>query len=737
MFKTDVLGRGSTLVKISERLALARSDRMVGRGAELTEFQKTVTAAELPFNVLHVSGPGGVGKTTLLRAFTAFCDSVALPCALLDARDIEPSPDAFLQALGRSLNVPEAQAVLPFLAKEASRRVLLIDTYESLEMLDAWVRDAFLPQLSEETLIVLSGRIPPSSHWLADDAWQAMLHTVSLRNFSPDESREYLARRGVPEGRQRAAVEFTHGFPLALSLLADVFAQHTTISDNLVSLLDAVPNVVQALLERFVRDLPSSLHRSALEASALLRLTDEPILAHMLGLQEKAAQVRDIFQWMRGLSFMEPGVYGLFPHDIAREALLADLRWRDRDRYVELHQRARVFYAERLPIAEGRDQQRLLYDCIFLHHDNPVVRTAFTWNDTISAFPDTFHDSDREALLAMVARHEGEEAARIAGGWLARQPEAALVFRERGSLPGGQGSRIVGFLMLLTLEGTAKRQLVPDGVPDPAIALASQYLEQSGAALRPGEAARYLRFWMTADTYQSSSPVLSLLIVHAFRHFLTRSRVAFTFVACRDADLWGPVLDYLDIERLPTAGFTLEEGTRFGVYGHDWRVRPAAAWLDRLARKQTEGGGSLTLLPSEEDPLLVLSEPDFEKAVLEALRVFTNPEALRRNPLLRSRLVASRLVGSTAAIAAAKPEQKVSALQAAIREAAESLQAALRTARGYRALYHTYLEPAPTQDKAAELLDLPFNTYRRHLHAGIADVTRLLWLQEIGAAENE
>jgi hypothetical protein len=38
--------------------------------------------------------------------------------------------------------------------------------------------------------------------------------------------------------------------------------------------------------------------------------------------------VHELFEWLRGLSFIESGRLGLYPHDLAREALVADLRWR-------------------------------------------------------------------------------------------------------------------------------------------------------------------------------------------------------------------------------------------------------------------------------------------------------------------------------------------------------------------------------------------------------------------------
>ena len=54
-----------------------------------------------------------------------------------------------------------------------------------------------------------------------------------------------------------------------------------------------------------------------------------------------------------------------------------------------------------------------------------------------------------------------------------------------------------------------------------------------------------------------------------------------------------------------------------------------------------------------------------------------------------------------------------------------------RDAKLARALDRTYLRPAPTQEAAAELLGLPFSTYRGHLARGLERVTDLLWEREL------
>jgi hypothetical protein len=81
----------------------------------------------------------------------------------------------------------------------------------------------------------------------------------------------------------------------------------------------------------------------------------------------------------------------------------------------------------------------------------------------------------------------------------------------------------------------------------------------------------------------------------------------------------------------------------------------------------------------------------------------------------------------------ADQKRRIAVLQSLITAAAETLQSSPRDAKLYRALYHTYFKPAPTQEQAAELLDVPFSTYRRHLKSGILRLTEMLWQQEIGA----
>lgn len=696
--------------RLADRLSAARRRHFVGRAAERALFQSALTAAELPFLVLHVCGPGGVGKTALMREFADLSETAGSLACYLDARNFEPAPDAFLNALRLALGIGPDASPAAALAERPGHHVILVDTYELLTPLDNWLREIFLMQLPENVLVVLAGRNPLSPAWRADPGWQILVRVLPLRNLSSDESRMYLIQRGVPEAQCDAVLRFTHGHPLALSLVAETFAQRAAVTFQ----PEAAPDIIKTLVEQFVQKVPGPAHRAAVEACAQVRLISEPLLGAMLNLPDP----HELFDWLRGLSFIESGSLGLFPHDLAREALVADLRWRHPDWYKELHRRARLFYMNRLGTPQRAEQQRLLFDLVFLHRENPAVRPFFEWAESGSILPDILRETDRPALLAMVARHEGEAAAQLAASWLARQPEGCLVFRDAQQEP-------IGFMDAVALE----RATIEEIHADPAAHAAWAFL-QGHAPLRPSEKATLFRFWMAEDTYQAVSPVQSLVFIQAVNHYLTTPGLAYTFFPCAEADFWEPVLTYADLTRLTEADFEVS-GRRYGVYGHDWRAMPPAAWLVLLGEREVGAGVQPTPAAQPVEQVIVLSRPDFAAAVRDALRDFVRPDLLRSNPLTRSRLAldAARRTGLSTGVA-----ERAAALQALIKEAADTLQASPRDAKLHRALHHTYFQPAPTQERAAEILDLPFSTYRRHLMAGVAQVTEALWQREVSGA---
>jgi hypothetical protein len=689
---------------IAKRLSAERHRQFVGRQSELELFQGTLekladyTSLGLAFHVLHIYGPGGVGKTSLLRQFVRLGDQYQVPVIYIDARNLEPVPASFLRML--QVLVKREDAPLPIVAEQLSRHVLLLDTYEMFTPLDEWLREEFLPQLPENTLTIIAGRQPPTPAWRTDPGWQSLIRPLPLRNLNPEESQTYLDRRAVPASQHQSVFAFTYGHPLALSLVADMFAQ----GKEILFLSEAAPNDIKMLLDRFVQDLPTPAHGGALEACAIARQTTESSLRAMLDQPD----VRELFEWLWGLSFIESGVTGLFPHDLARDVLIADLRWRNPDGYVELHQRARNYYMGRLEQAQakGQEQHSTLFDYIFLHRDNPSVRPRFTWQEHSSLFPDRLRKSDRPILLDIVTRHEGAASAHLAAHWFDRQPHGVLVSRDAEQ-------QVVGLVLMVNLHEAHLEDLETD----PASIACWRYL-QMHAPLRRGEGATLFRLWMARDTYQDVSPTQSLIFINLVQYYLTTPGLAYTFLPCANPEDWAAMFAYADLARLPEADFEVG-GQRYGVYGHDWRVVPPAAWQDLLARREISASADVG------EQLCVLSQPEFIEAVQEALRHFKRLDVLSNNPLIKSRIVVDQAFAQASG-------DRVVILQTLVQAAVDALQASSRDDKLYHALHHTYICPAPSQERAAERLDLPFSTYRRHLKAGVMRVAEILWHREIG-----
>lgn len=695
--------RSERTPRLADRLAAARRERFVGRLDEIELFRAALRADKPPFAVLHVYGPGGVGKTALLHEYAHIATESGRPVAQLDGRDVDPSPPGLLLALRRAMGLPGGEAD-PDAREWPAAGVWLIDTYETLAPFDAWMRETFLPRLPDRSLVVLAGRNPPAPAWRTELDWVDLTRFVALRNLRPEESETYLATRGVPGDQHARVLAFTHGHPLALALVADVLSRGERLDTFDPA---SEPDVVRVLLERLVRDVPSPAHRVALEICALVGATTETLLVDVMGSGEE----RDLFEWLHQQSFVEPGPYGLVPHDLAREVLDADFRWRDPGGRQELVGRLTASLYARFQAARGVEQQRIWFDLFKLYRHNPVFAPYFDWAALGSAYAERASPPDHPTIIEMIQRHEGDDSARIARHWLDRQPQAFLVFR---NIEG----QAFGFMAHLRLhEATAD-----DVAADPAVPEALAFAQRHGP-VRPGEELVHLRFWMHRDAYQGVSSAINLTAINGSIHWTSHPKLAWNFITIADPELHEPHFTGIHMRRSPEADFEVG-GRRYGVFTHDWRVEPAAAWMTMTHELPSGPSSSPEQSPAPpSQPLLVLSQKEFGEAVRQALRDYTRPDRLAANPLVRSRLVidATEEDGSPAA-----------ALQALLGAATDALTANPKDIKFHRAVWHTYIVPAPTQEQTAELLDLPFNTYRYRLAKAIERVTAWLWQRELG-----
>ena len=694
--------------RLADRLAVAGRRRLWGRERELGLFRDALTGGSAPFSLLYVYGLGGVGKSALLDASAQHAAVEGVMTVSLDARNMEASPRGFLHAVAEALGVEHADAALDRIGQEESI-VLTLDSVDALAAIEPWLRQKFLPMLPAQGVVMMAGRVPPSADWAADPALGPIFHALPLRNLSPEESRALLCDRRVPEHQHDAVLAFTHGHPLALVLVADVISHS---GSDLQFTPECAPNLVRELLTRLIATVPSSRHRRALEACAQVRVTTEALLGAALNDSDPA----ELFDWLRGLSFIEQSVEGLFPHDLAREVLDADFRWRDPDGYLEMHRRTWRHLRHKLVAASGRARQRVFFDKLYLHRASATGIRYHHYATLGQIYGDVAGPRDRTAILDTVRRYEGEESARIAEHWLDRQPQAFHV-------PRGSDEHMLGLVASIVLSDESSS----DARIDPAVPGLWAFARRRGRP-RPGEEIVHHRFHMSRDLYQQMSPNINLLATRATFAPLEHKRLAWSFVTFADPEPMLPLMRYINFERAAEADFIVG-GRSYTTFAHDWRVEPFDAWWDNLCERSlsTEPVGADAPVANTES-VVVLSEPEFAASVKRALRDYTRPAALAANPLVRSRLVAD---------ASGRPAGDTARLQALLREALETLNVSPRDEKFGRALLYTFFHPAATQEGAAERLGLPFSTYRYQLARGEDRIVAWLWHLELSGGRVE
>lgn len=685
-------GRTDPVRTIGERLELARRRRFVGRRREMRVFCQALAADLPPFSVLYVHGPGGVGKTTLLKRYAAAANAEGVHVASVDLRHVGPSAAGLMDAVRTALNPSDDESLAAAMQRHR-RFVLILDTYEAVASADDWVREELAPALPAEVLVVLAGRKPPSLEWRVDPGWSELVRIVALDDLGEADCRDFLAAAGMPEHLHDVAIDISHGHPLALTLLADVVEQQgPTATVGLVHDRD----LVKVLLERFASGIPDQQHRRALEACAFVRALTESTLRVALDVDDAG----ELFSWLRTTSIVEESTRGLVVHDLARDALESDFRWRDPTAFRQMRRRILSHITAQLPTTVGRHQQHLLFDIKFLHRTRVEV-ARHDWDAIDQVGVEPLRPQDRAAVLAMTTRHEGPESARWAAFWLDRRPEAFSGFRGPGEL--------LGFSCYLELNGLASA----DRDADPATRNVWRYAELD-PELSPEDSVTLVRYIMDAELYQQPSRAFDHRVTITGHNFFSNPRLAWDFISVRDPYPLARELEYFDYTHRPEADFATDEQS-FTVYGRDWRRHPLAVWVRLMGQRALAEPGNQP--EPEPDTGAEPSRPQFDAAVKDALRNLTRPTLLAGNVLLRTRL-AGRADGTQAAARVA----------ACVRAAAQALAADPRDRKLYHAVDRTYLRPAPSKERAAEALGLPFSTYRRHLAQGVGRVSDALWL---------
>lgn len=696
---------------LSERLQEVRARRFVGRARETGQFRALLDSSS-PRAVQYVHGLGGTGKTTWIAHCAPQAQAAGCRVYRLDARSIPAEPPQIMAALGLAPGSP-----VPPPVDDGQPSVLFIDTFEFWQSLEGWVRDDLLPQLPANLRIVICGRRPPSPEWKLDPGWHELMSVSQIGNFDESEAKSYLGARMIPQAREGEAIRYSHGNPLALAMVADLLEREPDAPlDHRVD-----RETTRQLVERLTREGVKPEQREAMQVAAVALEVNEQLLSGVM----RTRQGAELAEWMAGLSFMLPGNNGLFPHDLVREILMAELMSRHPARYNELARR--VFDYEigqmmRHAASDWRLAAAQVFNAVFALRASPGLDGFLVVNGGGEMYVDLPQPLDLPVIEAGIARHQGQESLALFRHWMGLQPEGLVVLRS-------PSREVLGFLMNLDLARATHEQRAVDPMMQDLWNLAAER-----GPLPEDHAFVCSRFWMSLAEHQASSPVATTLSSLALGHTIMHPRLAvMCMVHSCDAEYWARFARRVHIE-MPEPLRWQTEGRAFRTYMADWRVESRLEWMLHFSRRVTEDVPQAIMAPAqpgliapmvEQLPVLPqLSAELFADAVHDALEHYHETHELQTNPLLSSRMIAQRAGPD------AKPSLRLTALRDLITETNEKLGAVSKTAKCSKILHRTYIEPARSQQFAAEALGMGYSTYRRQLAAARELFTAELWQLE-------
>ncbi len=564
---------------LADRLSEASRGAFVGREREVRSVSEAVQAPETPFAVAFIRGPGGIGKTSLLRAIVESLPRDYLKLGLV-CRDIPPTAHGVLSAIaaliGMDAERTDIEALSQRLSSGASRGVIVFDNYDAFGLADSWLRQALLPALPSSIVTLIASRGRPSPGWTTDPGWADMFREVELGALDAAQSLRMLCSRGLSEEQARRINEFTRGHPLALELAAAAGRARPDlhIEDT------AIPHVVQRLTEMFLSGHDAHMVE-ALEACSTVRRITEPLLASMLESPSK----REEFDAARNLSFVSAMHDGLVLHDVMWDTISYGLAQRD----PALHAKYRLRAWQYLTDASRRSAKTVWQytaDLLYLVQ-NPHIRNAFFRPGAMDVPIAPALRADREAIERICTGTEPKESAYWLLRWLERHPETFFVARSAQH-------RVAGVHITFEL-GRVDPGLLRE---DPVTAAWCAHLDAN--PVLPHERVLFGRRWLTREIGEGLSPVQAACWLDLKRLYMEmRPNLRRVYAPVVDIACFAPLVTPLGFLPIGEAQVSLGGSTYYTAM-LDFGPTSVDGWLSRVVGLElaAESGAQATAVPA-------------------------------------------------------------------------------------------------------------------------------------------
>ncbi len=382
---------------IGNHLRSVKQDSFVGRQHELTQFEDTLLQRCPEWKILNVYGPGGIGKSSLLDAYRRCAEKHNTCYIYIDAKDLQGSALSLIGKVTTTVSQftpsidSDLDSTMDALYQVAQKQpvALVIDSYEEIGELNRWLREAFLPRLPGGSAIVIAGRYALNELWQDHDSWCKLIEPLPLKDFTPAQSSEYLQSQGINNPRTiDQAWRYSQGHPLALNLIALIIKRE---GDNAIDEIPDRPDVINKLVQRWLREIDNEELRTLVETAAVVRNFDQDLISHIEGQPISSAT----FEQLIACSFVRHHLNGWALHDLVRDALVRSQRTRAGSTLRQRQAKALHYFAKRATTpGDGKLRSRMLHEFFYLLGDELVNAVLYSEQQESGLYLETATQKD-------------------------------------------------------------------------------------------------------------------------------------------------------------------------------------------------------------------------------------------------------------------------------------------------------------------------------------------------------
>lgn len=693
-------------MRVSDLLLERLRSLFVGREEQLDLLAKTVSSPE--WQLLNIYGPGGIGKTTLLRMFAQTIEPARR--IYLDGYSGFRSPDDFLSKIRGELSpyiqylpitfssddlisshdLPNDLDLLNEYAKSHPQGIVLImDTFEQFGAIEVWLRDHFLSRLNDNVKVIIAGRYALTGDWQRG-AWNMLVYSVELKSLTHAEIVQYSKIRGiVNHDTIEAIVRFSKGVPLALSLACEII-----IRNGNITFLNEVQQhqMIGHLARELTHDINDALLKQYIEAASVVWRFDQDLLQDIV--QEEIPS--DKFREFCSLPIVIHHEHGWSLHDSVRQWIFIDFRNRLPYKFQTYRKQALKVLRKR-ELEHPERKAEYTFEKLFLSEDDFVRNLCFQLDDDLTLRACTEQSLEAvEQLYLKCLHHQSNYVADEVHLETLIRPLWEINPNAFASL--WMGDQLVAFCAYIRLNEQTVQIFKNHPITAPAMKMYDPNAVQYFACLSGVDPQ------LEADINGS--------VARALVRIIERIKEA-TILNLLSMPNWFSYLPILGFERAPWADSVTQKGVEYKAFFLDLRNVGIHSLVDRIVSNSEMVESEAELESHTANTRITLSIDEATKLIKLALKYYSSlplqphmAEALK--PLLEQNSKAT----SAEAIAQHIQERIFNILQL-LEEGNEEEQIF------YRILHYAYIKKIGSHDRVAEFLNMSIPSYYRYLRKAV------------------